>query len=364
MPKTGTSTFQRFLNENAQALSESGLAPLRAGMARDGAHHLLIHILSGRGTAHERKRMEAAVSAELTERRGLDVIISSESLASVGLSNGENVLLNLKKIAEQKRFGVVVLLSVRNPAEFIVSAYSQQAKTFSAFEDFTAVAHGYARRRDYFALNITPIINAGIPSIFIPFDLRAKKIGIDALLLQAMGRKIGNFQRVERENESAGACRVAAALALTEKLFGERETNTAVAALLGSIVERAANRVIPDDPVYHPMGPDTARLLREAYKKECNRFATSIWGCSWSSVFAGRDVSKSPTTVEAAANREQLVEATREIVKRSLPEIMMVLNDAPLIKKLSRYATTLVARTALRGFASIIHEDDWRRWLS
>ncbi|MGI9357544.1 MAG: hypothetical protein ACR2PF_20595, partial [Rhizobiaceae bacterium] len=208
-PKTGTSTFQRFLSHNLDVLEARGLCVPRFGIDSEHAHHPLASSLF----ANELNNSDQGLADQfwdMMERGGdFDILISSETIATLLLETDAKRIRMNRLIEKANRLGieVVPIVVVRDPLDYHESAYSQLAKNFMAttsFEDYLFEKTWnptYITSQVMVPLELNPAHN-----IVIPLNAETKRNGVERRLMAAMGVDWDGLEPIERVNEGAGIC--------------------------------------------------------------------------------------------------------------------------------------------------------------
>jgi hypothetical protein len=127
--KTGTSTIQRFLLDNARALEARGIIYTSIGRAARSPHHNVAHELLGNGYFNVKL---GDIGALVTMAKAADesMIVSSEMLASLTVDH--------VRAFKERLLGVDVRIIsyVRYPTSFMRSLYAQSTKTGRRIFDF------------------------------------------------------------------------------------------------------------------------------------------------------------------------------------------------------------------------------------
>ena len=204
-PKTGTSSIQVFLRDNAPALQSFGYFVPLIGQGRVGGHHALVRTLIGLPVSPRQAVSEAAILSELSAAKDRAVLISSEMLSGLLGDRAQAQTLFGKLRGSHPR--IVLIMYVRNQPQFLNSAYSQGVKSFRRADDFRAYLAQVLSHVDQYSYNrwIPLARDLGIELRARPFSKQIREDGIirdylravdlpDAggLWLPGAGKRVGN----------------------------------------------------------------------------------------------------------------------------------------------------------------------------
>ena len=134
--KTGTTTLQRFLSSNEEALSAEGFAYPKTLRKPDAHHPLAVWY-------NRRKRSELTPEQEASDRREIEAFrdeIRNESKIILSSEAFQNARPNLM-IEEFSGFDFTFIVYLREPLDYLLSAYAQRVKagnTAETIEEFAA----------------------------------------------------------------------------------------------------------------------------------------------------------------------------------------------------------------------------------
>ncbi len=171
--KTGTSSLQTMVARNPEHFSAQGLYYPAAGRFEDGHHNLAWEL-----TGDDRFRQEAGgltdLCDELDRERPRVALVSSEDFEC--LYGRTNRLTALRQAIEDRGYGVYVVVTLREPAEYILSLYAELRSHGLAQDLDTFVATAVQQRcvlyRDWdIPLDYSQLID-GFAAAFGPEALR------------------------------------------------------------------------------------------------------------------------------------------------------------------------------------------------
>jgi hypothetical protein len=327
-PKTGTSSIQVFLRDNAQALLRLGYHVPQIGQGRVGAHHALVRTLSGLPVPPQQAVAEAEIVRELAGVGDRAILISSEMLTNF-LSDPQVAPVLLGKL---RAMGLrpVYIVYVRNQSQWLNSAYSQGVKSFRSMIGFDQyVAQVMAAGEGYNYNRWIGLAQQHDAELRVrPFSKEIRDTGVVADFLRAIDVDPSQpFAESPRTNESAGPFAVEAARRLLDWIPGGVEGLTFLQSTRCKLaLDREIQTVGFSDGSY--CGLDTAGAVRvEAHFADRNdRFAAAVWGSDWKTVFA-KDIDQEfvPNDYRATgvpAEKEQPLEALVEKLKGEVTAIL------------------------------------------
>ena len=177
-PKTGTSSIQVFLRDNAPALQNFGYYVPLIGQGRVGGHHALVRTLVGLPVSPRQAVSEAAILSELAAAKDRAVLISSEMLSGLlGDRAQAQTMLGKLRGSHPK---IVLIMYVRNQPQFLNSAYSQGVKSFRREDDFRAYLAQVLSHVDQYSYNrwIPLARDLGVELRARPFSKQIREDGI------------------------------------------------------------------------------------------------------------------------------------------------------------------------------------------
>lgn len=128
--KTGTSTIQRFLVDNVEALAKQGIIYPRVGRSARSAHHNFAHELRSAVYFNPALGGLDQLFAVMRETPGKQFVISSEMLASLPVQRINFLKERLSGI------DIRIISYTRSPASLIRSHYTQASKLGRHIDDF------------------------------------------------------------------------------------------------------------------------------------------------------------------------------------------------------------------------------------
>ena len=354
-PKTGTSTFQRFLAHNCETLHERGLFVPPFGTDADMAHHPLASSLFANELEGRDGDLVDQFWDTLAKKSDCDVLISSETIATLLIEKDpQRFRMNrLVEKADELGLEIVPIVVVRDPLDYHESAYSQLAKNFMAATSFEDYLFEKTWNPTYLSAQVmVPLELNPHNNIVIPLNGETKAKGIECSLVSALGVAWDGLEPVERVNEGVGICQVAVALALAGHFLADTPIYVAQAALCGSVVERATRSFMKNDPVYKPMNAEMAAVVEQTYAPHCEDFARYHWGKGWYDVFERTVENRRSATIDHFAFRKEHRPNAWDILLRSYAEIFGILTDEALIERCGG-GPLIDARSKLRGSALV-----------
>ncbi len=285
-PKTGTSSIEIFLRDNAEVLDSLGFHVPRIGQGRHGAHHALVSALAGRPLPPRQALSEAEIIRELSDAPADTVLISSERLTHM-LANPQTARRLLGSLASTGA-AIVVVMYVRNQTQRVNSEYSQQVKSFRYNGDFrTHVERALANGSCGYDKWIDTAHRHGFELRARPFSENVRRTGVVEDFLNAIGCPRSElFTIPPRVNEAAGPFTVEVARRLQGWSVERFEPLTLLQAnhCKSFLLETVASMRI-DEPRYCGLDDDLARQVEAASSESNDRFAQAVWGSDWAEVF-------------------------------------------------------------------------------
>lgn len=331
-PKTGTSSFQRFLAANVQPLTDRGLAPVRAGSGGGGAHQQLVRALLGRMSDAKSELIRSDFWQEVESAPQQDFIVSAESFAGHVRADraAPQRFQAVVERARQAGHEIHFLVLLRHTPSILESSYSQQAKSFRAQVDFATRVDQACAKPSYFRIHVETLKRFGLPVILLPFNSEIRRHGIERTIVERLGYSFDGLVPAEPANERAGICLVGASLALTQRLLANQGISSPLAKQMARITAEEAAEIMPHDPSYRPMAPEPARAVEEVYAVEADQIAQTHWGRSWEETFDGEiGNQRRAVTLQDNDDPKRYLAAARQIVAAALPRLQDALEQPP-----------------------------------
>ncbi|WP_108663497.1 hypothetical protein [Acuticoccus kandeliae] len=287
--KTGTTTLQRFLSSNSDALATRGILFPQTGRGEDrlayGAHHpIAAHILHGEVSRPVYEAIGDKIAAEVAEAKPTHLILSSESFSMVAVPRLAGALHILAE-----RLGVTPELMIyeRPQASSIHSQYTQRAKTLATTQSFAEeVAENLApgpNRNDYFGRlkRLRSIDDVEILPVL--FTDSVKREGITANFFRVLGISdaLSVCEEVERVNETPGPKTIYTGRILTGVLNGRRGSSVVqigdrIRSWSSIIMNQFADQYGWNDTAYNGLDAATAARIMDFYRRSNERYLDAI----------------------------------------------------------------------------------------
>jgi hypothetical protein len=286
-PKTGTSSVQLFLRENAAELARLGYHVPKTGQGRGGAHHALVRTLAGLPVAPHQTVAASDIIRELTETAAAAILISSEMLIGM-LSREDHAVPLLQGIRVAGR-RVILVVYVRNQTQWLNSAYSQSVKSFRHSGGFQPFIGHALSHHDIYAFDKWPRIaeRYAVELKFRPFSREVRESGLVHDFLRTVGvTDLSTLRPAQRVNESVSPFTVEAARRLLEWLPADSANLTLLQATrckLALAKEMSAMAITPGS--YCGLVTGMARDIETRFKESNDRFSHAVWGVPWKSIF-------------------------------------------------------------------------------
>jgi hypothetical protein len=341
-PKTGTSSLQRYLLANHDALLARGILYPRPSRKR-----VTLEPLPWAGHQHgPALKKVARRKAEVKPGTQLDQLIRSiEGVPhDVLLLSAEFLFAALfyRKKARiwnfLKRYGyeIETVTYIRDQPDRLNSAYVQQTKTGNTwlpFDEFCAKRIGAADSDDeavqpmFYDRLLDPDHAAWGRHNFRPFAAAVKANGIERdfmeelagiLARHGLGDRltpeiVAGFVRPPRVNEADGTIMVAAGRKIAHKIAERLGEDSPKVKMLHGNVYRRLTEIMEElgvkDRKYSAMTPERYARLRAIFADSNERFAQAVWGRPWAEMF--------PPTPEEALFTNDLDE-TRDPAQRAV----------------------------------------------
>jgi hypothetical protein len=281
--KTGSTSIQWFLQENAAELLKHGCFVPESETKR-GAHHTLVEGLAGLDVGEHREPLVARSIAAIAETPAPAIIISSEALEGL-FRNRQNAKAFFDRIHELNLQPKLILFP-RNQSQWINSSYASSVKSFRRSDSFEEAAFGFAESPDSrFSrwIQLAEIYSAEL--IARPFNKETLRRGVVPEFLHSIGITSSQFRdRAVRRNEAVGPFTVSVAREVLRST-GKKLTWLQAKACKMELAEylRKNNRT---DAGYCGLSTILARHIEEKLRSDNDAFAQGVWGKSWADVFA------------------------------------------------------------------------------
>lgn len=326
LPKTGSSAIQEFLRDNAETLKELGYYVPNYG-GKHISHYSLIDTLSGRPPPSSRHSDASTIDHDLTHWPEA-VVLSSERLAQILHRKG-----NLAVLESWRAVGVhiVMIVYVRNQAQFLNSAYSQNVKNFrfaGSFVDYLEAAQGRLPFNPYRFVKAAH--RHGLELRMRPYspDVRRNNVVLDFL------KTIGISQRVplpsSRANESPGPFTVEAARRILARLPVDMRNLTELQARQPRTwLKHTIDGLQVDKSSYCGITSKQARSIDSIFIEDNEKLASELWDASWRDVFA-EDLAQDfvPNDYQITGVPPGTAGALESVVAELAPRVEAVLNKA------------------------------------
>lgn len=350
-PKTGSTSFQRFLWHNEKALRRRGLARAPTFAPKGLGHLKLGACLLGSSQIADADEVREGFWAALAAEPEMDVILSDELFATRLSQKDAAGAERLAQIADRARrtgHEVEFVACLRHFPAFLESDYAQQAKSFTAKLAFEDEMRRAARRPAYLARQAESLRRTGLRTTFIPVNAETRRRGVERAIVEALGHGWDGLDAPPLANERIGIVRTALSLALTERLLAGRPITLDQARALRQVVRAECMAQGGDDPQYRPMTPEIARRIEQTHMPQAEAFAQDVWGTSWAEVFA-RDLGcpRPTSTITVNADPERYLRIASELFRAALPKAVAML-DAE-VDRTWRGWRVVAGRERLRG---------------
>jgi hypothetical protein len=284
--KTGTTSIQWFLQENAAELLKHGYFVPESETKR-GAHHALAEGLAGLDVGEHREPLVARSIAAIAQTPAQVIIISSEALEGL-LRNRQHAEAFFDGIRELNLEPKLILFP-RNQPQWINSSYSQIVQAFRRSDSFHSYAVGFAQSP---GARFSPWIDLaeaqGAELIARPFSTQTIARGVVPEFLQSIGLSSSQFRDTEiRRNEAVGPFTVSVAREVLRAITEPQKPLTFLQAKrckmdLAECLHR--NELV--DRGYCGLSTALARQVEGELRSENDAFAQRVWGKSWADIFA------------------------------------------------------------------------------
>ncbi len=300
MVKSGSTTIQKFLEDNRDAVAEAGLFIPLTGTIQH---------------AHNHRSLVAAFSPQKNGNRLLGPLrreFRQAGLPPRALLTAENFSLRfpetgyVDKLAQywtELGYDLHVAAYLRAQPGAINSRYCQNLKHWTHAMTMTefAAAEIQSGRHDYSSLFAEVVDHSGIATSFRPFSRRILQTGLVADFLQVIGvaePRPGAFAETGNFNRSPGAKTVAALLALRRWTWAELPhlTGRELSPLTTPLIKIADGMGWNDRPFYG-VDADLHRSIVAHFADSNERMARRAWNCSWRNHFADEEEVARPLSV-------------------------------------------------------------------
>jgi hypothetical protein len=291
-PKTGTSSIQLLLRDNARSFEALGYYVPQIGQGKAGGHHTLVRTLAGLPVPPHQAVGESEILDELHKFKSSSIVISSEMLSSILAQShlAETLIGKLQQVSKN----IVLILFVRNQIQWLNSAYSQGVKSFRYDHYFRQFIAEVLENIDAYTYNRWPAIaqKHGVELRAQAFNSKVRSEGVSASFFRHIGvERPGHFPEV-RSNESVGPFAVEAARRAMNQIPGGASGLTFMQSTRCKLALAKRIDLLPiSEPSYCGLDTAEAAALELAFLSRNDEFASSMWGTSWSDVFEG-DVGK------------------------------------------------------------------------
>jgi hypothetical protein len=284
--KTGTTSIQWFLQENAAELLKHGYFVPESETKR-GAHHALAEGLVGLDVGEHREPLVARSIAAIAQTPAQAIIISSEALEGL-FRNRQNTKAFFNRVKELNLEPKLILFP-RNQPQWINSSYSQTVQAFRRSDSFHSCAVGFAQSP---GARFSPWIDLaeaqGAELIARPFSTQTIARGVVPEFLQSIGLSSSQFRDTEiRRNEAVGPFTVSVAREVLRAITEPQKPLTFLQAKqckmeLAECLHR--NELV--DRGYCGLSTALARHVEGELRADNDAFAQQVWGKSWADIFA------------------------------------------------------------------------------
>jgi hypothetical protein len=286
-PKTGSSSIQVFLRDNAPTLRELGYYVPLVGQGRVGGHHALVRTLCGLPVPPRQAVHEQTVLTELAAAADRSVLISSEMLT--GILRNRDIAHHLLSKLCASHSKIVLVMYVRNQPQFVNSAYGQGVKSFRRDDDFQAYFSRVLEHIEEHSYNPWPCLarELGVELRARPFNKAVRAQGVISDYLGAVDLPAApSLVQPARINESATPFSVEAARILLDGIPGGLNGLTFLQATRCKLaLERAVRQLGVKEPGYCGLDIPSARQLETSFARANERFARDVWGAPWHEIF-------------------------------------------------------------------------------
>ena len=281
--KTGTTSIQWFLQENAAELLKHGYFVPESETKR-GAHHALAEGLAGLDVGEHREPLVARSIAAIAQTPAQAIIISSEALYGL-FRNRQNTKAFFNRV-EELNLEPKLILFPRNQPQWINSSYASMVKSFRRSDSFQPGVFGFAQSPDArFSRWIELAETHGAELIARPFSKETLRRGVIPEFLESIGIVSSQFRDREiRRNEAVGPFTVGVAREVLRSI-GKQLTWLQAKKCKMELAEYLRQKGFTDNG-YCGLSTALARDVEEELRSDNDVFAQQVWGKPWADVFA------------------------------------------------------------------------------
>jgi hypothetical protein len=337
--KTGSSSLQNFLHENAARLLRAGILYPKAGrfQGRKPAiqHQFLVRSVTRdpSNTQGDLPRIELERELAGTPHETLFVSAEFISFQMFGVDD-----FGLPQYFRDLGYDVKLVTYVRPQAETVVSKYTQRIKNMRAGESFAEFVgtvlpskmHRYQKMRE-------ALRERGLNGVFLPYNDALKREGIELNFLREALALEGRLDPVAREaligelgarvpprrNESTGTVELALCRAISREINANGVVPLAETQVLYNVVTSVLARTWRfRDEKYQMLDAGLIDRAEALHGEENRSFAMAEWGRPWDEVFGtprpgpANDIEAVPTAAALKSFERLLPKVRRQVLRR------------------------------------------------
>ncbi|WP_118138565.1 hypothetical protein [Oceanicella sp. SM1341] len=305
--KTGSTTLQNYLTQNAARLQREGVLYPQAGRSAARTQHVdLVRLIAGQPLFSTGEGLVEAFDEEIARTDHEVLLLSSEFLCSPLYFRPTNRLLQEFLAARGYRLHGVMYL--RDQPEYLNSAYAERVKMGREHRPFAEFAEGVLAGTINGAGSATKFHRLRRPEVtdwgthsFRPYSRAVRRAGVEAdfmetligvLAEQGLARgltpeRVAGFTPAERANVSTGPLHIALGRRVAAELAPRFDHRTLVRVTEGvyTVIHAMLEREGIAERSYTGLTPEIYARIRAHYAHKNRAVARDFWGRPWSKVF-------------------------------------------------------------------------------
>jgi hypothetical protein len=288
--KTGTTSFQGFMEINRKWLGKQGLYVPDTGRSPQGAHHQLTLSLMEIVENPKILKLAGQFVKEIKRKKYPDLLISSETISR--FFPHEDLESKLSAFFTDLGYTIVPIMVLRDIVPAKVSSYSQITKTMYNHLSFADHIHSVTKKRPNPPAD-KPVQHsmlwknlAKYDSIVIPYNAHTRKQGIAKTILKQFGVK-GDIPDEQFLNNSVSDAQIYAARWLGKHI---EETSGQVSApqqpMLAARMSKLIDAKFEKRPRYNPLTKEIVDFIIENRQiRQLDDIAQRYWNTTWDQAF-------------------------------------------------------------------------------
>ncbi|QDL90352.1 GIY-YIG nuclease family protein [Paroceanicella profunda] len=304
--KTGSTTLQNFLTQNANRLQRDGVLYPKAGRSLARTQHVdLLRLIAGQPLFSSGDGLIEAFDEEIAHTDHEVLLLSSEFLCSPLYFRPNRLVQDFLTARGYRLHGVMYL---RDQPEYLNSAYAERVKMgrehrpFAEFAEgvLTGTISGAGTAMEFHRLRRPEVTDWGTQT-FRPYSRAVRRNGVEADFMETLlgilaetghapgltAERVAGFAPAERANISTGPLHIAIGRRVAASLAPRFDHRTLVRVTEGvyTVIHEMLLREGISERSYTGLTPEIYARIRAHYAHRNRGVGREFWERSWARVF-------------------------------------------------------------------------------